>query len=394
MPPEHLQCRHPEDTPMAKRLREALEAALRENPDDLAAHMAWADHAAESGDPRGEFAQVQIALEDPSRSPAERKELEARETELLQRHLDDWLGPTMALLFDLDGAEAKEEFGLEYYLPDRSFYRFARGWLDAVHLDTINPAVVEAVGRCPTAGLLRSFGFDRDDYEDPGTPALPSLPFLGRLRHFQIGQESDSTRGEGLPAAVARMTRLEELEVYAKSRDLQGLFSLPLSRLRKFVAYHLRTYPLDVLGGNPAMANLVTLDCFPHMLEPGDDEAYLNERTFVPFAHSPHLKSLTHLTLQAHEIGDAGVVALVESGMLRRLQTLELWSGNITDVGARALASSGQLAGLKKLRLTDNYLTDEGIALLRATGVPLEAERMHDARALEGREHLWHGDME
>jgi uncharacterized protein (TIGR02996 family) len=45
-------------------LREALEAALVENPDDLAAHRAYADHLMELGDPRGEFIQVQLALED------------------------------------------------------------------------------------------------------------------------------------------------------------------------------------------------------------------------------------------------------------------------------------------------------------------------------------------
>src|SRR2546425_1209332 len=45
-------------------LRRSLEDALAEDPDDLATHMAYADHLVELGDPRGEFIQVQLALED------------------------------------------------------------------------------------------------------------------------------------------------------------------------------------------------------------------------------------------------------------------------------------------------------------------------------------------
>src|SRR5262249_26322288 len=59
-------------TPPAS-LREALEAALTENPDDLAAHMAYADLLSEEGDPRGEFSQVQLALEDESLGSRARK---------------------------------------------------------------------------------------------------------------------------------------------------------------------------------------------------------------------------------------------------------------------------------------------------------------------------------
>ena len=61
----------------------ALEDSLAEDPDDLATHMAYADLLAEQGDPRGEFIQTQLALEDPGRSPEERKRLQQRERELL-----------------------------------------------------------------------------------------------------------------------------------------------------------------------------------------------------------------------------------------------------------------------------------------------------------------------
>src|SRR5436190_22265883 len=52
--------------------RRALEQALAEDPDDLAAHSAYADLLVELGDPRGEFIQVQLALEREGLDAAER----------------------------------------------------------------------------------------------------------------------------------------------------------------------------------------------------------------------------------------------------------------------------------------------------------------------------------
>src|SRR5436305_1044361 len=48
--------------------QKALEAALVAHPDEVAAHSAYADYLTEAGDPRGEFIQVQLALEDATRS--------------------------------------------------------------------------------------------------------------------------------------------------------------------------------------------------------------------------------------------------------------------------------------------------------------------------------------
>ena len=83
--PGSQECRH------ALSPRNAL-AALVENPDDLATHRAYADYLQEQGDPRGEFIQVQLALEEPERTTKERQELERRERELLEEHGREWLG--------------------------------------------------------------------------------------------------------------------------------------------------------------------------------------------------------------------------------------------------------------------------------------------------------------
>src|SRR5215207_9293521 len=77
---------------MSDHLRDAMEAALHDDPDDLATHRAYADLLCEEGDPRGEFIQVQLALEDESLSPEQRQRLRAREAALLAAHEREWLG--------------------------------------------------------------------------------------------------------------------------------------------------------------------------------------------------------------------------------------------------------------------------------------------------------------
>src|SRR5436305_9160952 len=100
-------------------LRETLEAALVENPDDRATHMAYADFLAEQGDPRGEFIQVQLALEDAGLPARQRQLLQQREQELLQTHQREWLGDLAPYLLDQQGARDWRGWNQ---------FRFARGW--------------------------------------------------------------------------------------------------------------------------------------------------------------------------------------------------------------------------------------------------------------------------
>src|SRR5437773_11188809 len=73
-------------------MREAFEQAILENPDEVANYAAYADWLTEQGDPRGEFIQVQLALEDESVPAKKRQELKRREKALLKEHEREWLG--------------------------------------------------------------------------------------------------------------------------------------------------------------------------------------------------------------------------------------------------------------------------------------------------------------
>jgi uncharacterized protein (TIGR02996 family) len=384
---------------MTEGLKEALESALREDPDDLAAHAAYGDYLHEQGDPRGDFIQTQIALEDASLSPRRRQELEARERELLAKHREEWLGP-MHVLFGRTGQSRKDTlpFGLSWVDYGGFTYRFSRGWLTSLTLDQINRQVLEALRQCPTIGLLRDFGFNNDDFEEPAIDDVGELPFLGTLSKFRIGPIYPlcPIDGEGIGAAIAKMPRLEELHLCAHDVEVREVFALPMPNLRLLRANHLHEYPLEVIGDNPTLGNLVQLSCHPHSHE-GDGDAYVTAESFSRMVRSSHLNSLSHLELYLSTIGDEGVRALVESGLLRQLRVLDLWSGTVTDDGARMLAASPFIKGLTKLRLSQNFLTDEGIGALKATGVNLEADNMYDLIYLDDpdeRPFLDEGDCE
>ena len=381
-------------------LRAALEEALAANPDDLATHMAYADLLTEQGDPRGELVQVQLALEDPSRPAKERAELQRREKALLEAHQREWLGDLAELLLTpkaMAYQPADGLFGLGYFHPGSEF-AFRRGWLHALKLCNFNTPVAQALCRASAARLLRELTIDDSpEYEDPGYGALAEAPFLGCVRRFQLGPQQDSshTPGEGALALVQRMPRIEELYLYAHNVELEEVFALPMPNLRALHVWNINTeYPLGALAANPSLTNLVELSFWPHALEPGDPEGYIQPGPFRELCFSPHLRSLTHLVVYLSEIGDDGARALVESGMLRRLRVLDLNNGCITDEGARALAASPDLRRLERLRISANGLTEAGIAALQATGVTLEATPQYNAGSLEDREYLWYGDCE
>jgi uncharacterized protein (TIGR02996 family) len=372
-------------------VRQRLEDALAANPDDLGAHMAYADLLAEQGDPRGEFIQLQIALEDPNRQAPERKRLLERERELLEAHQRDWLGDLARYVLDQEEvAEWMVDRGLAYQL------RWARGWVDRLQIPGLSTAVARAVNAVPLLRLLRELVIHGEEYDDPGYKELLGCRHLGRLRLFQLGLESGSchTDGRAAVALVRQVPRLEELYLFAHGVDTRTLFALPLPHLRALTVDHLTEYPLEVLAANPSLGRLARLSFWPHMLEPDDDSAYITRAGAVDLLHSPHLTGLTHLTLRQSDLGDEGCTEVVRSGILKRLKVLDLTAGTVTDAGARTLAGSPDLRRLERLALTRNYLTATGIKALVATGVRVDADNQFDPSTSDELEYLWDGDME
>jgi uncharacterized protein (TIGR02996 family) len=380
-------------------LQKSLEQALVDNPDDLAAHSAYADYLSEQGDPRGEFIQVQLALEDPKRSKEERKQLQDREKALLKAHGKQWLGFLASHL--------------------QSNYRFARGWLDSLEFEALTLDCAKVLANASEARLLRRLVIhntalvydeenEEEDYESGDKPleALARSANLGNIRVFSLGQPSDP---EQVPtygtadmvfrydavALIKKMPRLEELYLGAHGVNIKNLFALKaLTRLRVMQVDHIeQIYPLDVLARNSSLAQLTDLLLCPHGfsgLDSGED-SYLPFSQVQKLLRSPNFPNLRHLRLRLSDMGDAGCEEIVRSGILKRLKVLELAEGRISDRGAGVLADCPDLKNLQRLDVRYNWLTKKGIAALKAHVPEVQA----DSQFPEGNEEtLYGGDME
>jgi uncharacterized protein (TIGR02996 family) len=407
----------PEKCCYTKRMRDLLEHSIAARPDDPAAHAAYADFLAEEGDPRGEFIQVQLALEDESRPPQERARLRGRERDLLREHRRTWLGDLAPLL--IDGAKKLEWYGRAPQID------FRRGWLDRLEVGRLTVDLGRALADSPLARMLRELAveyvptLDEQDFTDgpdvprggrartvfTGLTLLANTDGFTNLRRLRFGEELDDTPedhsrrlhdfGSHIASFVARLPRLQELRLNTAGVDSDTLFALPLKHLRHLQVYGLAHYPLRTLADNPVLRHLKTLRLFPRAYSAGENR--VGGGSFLPAAQvralvtSPNLPALGHLQLWGSDMGDEGIVALVESGMLGRLRTLDLSYGCVTDAGAGLLASCPELPGLERLALRNNWLTDAGVAVLRATGVPLDA----DPQLPEGDdEFLYAGEIE
>jgi uncharacterized protein (TIGR02996 family) len=405
-------------------LRQALEDALAADFDDVGAHMAYADWLMEQGDPKGEFIQVQLALEDESRSKKERDKLRQREKALLRQHGRQWLGSLAEHLIDWKGvelpphnaewrrlfAEAFEQAELKEVEADlRSWrqpyyaFQFARGWLTALGVGRLTEEFAGVLARAPAARLLRRLSVPTGADTGDRIIVPPLAPFaeaawVANLRAFQIGHPQDAcyVGAEGAVDVIGRMTRLEELRLFAHHVETERLFALEsLGHLRVLEVNHLAEYPLEVLAGNAALKDLEELSLWPHMVEPFDERrVYITAEGARALIRSPHLPRLRVLELRNSALGDEGCAEIVRSGLLKRLKVLNLTNGLVTDAGARALAACPDLKDLELLNVSGNMLTEAGLAALRATGPRVESSRQYGEVPLDEVSYVWEGDME
>lgn len=397
--------------------RRALEDAIVADPDDLAAHQAYADWLSEHDDPRGELIQVQLALEDPGKKPAERMTLQKREKALLTKHKKAWLG------------------GLADQLPKRGSFEhwehaFARGWLDRLHLHVLTADLAHAIAVEPQTRLVRELiigdvASNDPDYDyDPETDSTTEVPadderdaleelsrslYLGNVRVFRLGDEEGFTErrpdpysynsfydlpspGDEVWSLVSRMPRLEELSLYGNLHAVIELFGMKMPSLRIFQVYLSEDYPLRYLAENKSLRNLTHLALHPRACERDyHEDEYLRLGDVRHLLTSKNLPALTHLRLQKSDLGDRGCAEIVKSGILKRLTFLDLALGCVTDQGARILAACPDVSHLETLELSGNCLTARGVKALRAVVKNVRDDDQHD---LDENHYLYDGEME
>jgi uncharacterized protein (TIGR02996 family) len=389
-------------------LRAALESALAANPDDLAAHMAYADLLSEEGDPRGEFIRVQLAREAAEARGEDVSALVADERRLLALHEAAWLRTLHPLRLT--------DFGTMTFEAT-----FRRGWVDSLDLYYLQPPLAAALARAPEARLLSrlrildleadvpaeelppwDFEMLREGAEDePSNPALAPLAgsaSLANVRSLIIGGEDlpdnpdelddqdprflSRVSGVGVVEIVRGMPRLEELRLLTMGVDTRRLFCLgSLGNLRVLQAYNCGHCPLRLLADNATFRGLTHLLLQPRRLYP-DEQAHLRLGDVRPLLRSHNLPSLTHLSLRMSDIGDAGVEEIIASGILKRLNVLDLRYGKVTNHGAYRLASCPDARQLVRLVLSNNDLGPAGVLALQQAGVRAVTEEQGEGTDL------------
>jgi uncharacterized protein (TIGR02996 family) len=378
--------------PPAPPMQQALEEALAEAPDDLAAHMAYADYLTEQGDPRGEFVRVQLALEDERKSAAERKKLRQREKALLAEHGRAWLGEDLAA-FLLDGrADDMSEAWWDVRGP-RGEFAFARGWLDHLKIDYLTEDYGFTLAHAPSARLLRRLTIQSVWWQGRPYLWLNQSPYLRNVRVLEV----QGSYGIDADEFATHLPRLEELSLTASHSDPDAVFRChTLKHLRKLTAEAFQGADIEALAANPGMANLTHLSLHPHAMDEEERTAYIRLKDVRALVRSRHLKSLTHLTLRLSDAGDAGCKEIVKSGVLKRLKELDLGPGCITDEGARILAACPDLRRLQRLDLSRNRLTKAGTQALKQAGVEVivrDQQRPGDGGEYDD-SYLYEGDCE
>lgn len=350
----------------------------------------YADYLHEQGDPRGEFIQTQLALEDPIRKKSDRKQLEALEQELLQAYQRQWLSELSPFLLGKKGS-----------LPDHVLtdyqYRFHRGWIDSLKVHHLTFEFTEVLAASPYLHMLRDFQFGRIDWE-PRPKRRKDIPIvegylafypfeqissLPNLRSLDIGLEVTETRLGELYPLIQKTPNLERLRIEADFiLDLEEVLTSSLPQLRELTVGGLSDSVIGLhwIGENASLHSLTQLTVDLDTAQESNWDEPIPQLTIddvQAITRSKHLSNLTYLTLLMCDAGDKGVKEIIDSGLLSRLKYLNLSFGTITDEGAKMLAESEDIHNLDQLILMDNCIGETGRCALEETKVDLLVSNQH-----------------
>jgi uncharacterized protein (TIGR02996 family) len=218
----------------------ALLSAIRQNPEEDAARLVYADYLDEQGGAanaaRAEFVRLQVRLAGTDEADRERDALEDRENELLRKYERTWLGP-------LSGPLAT---GLTEWRFERGFVAKIRtdsktlrdhgtalfachpiGRLRVGMSEPDDPGPVKKLAKCAWWGRVRDLGLD--DFSALSVLACEPLllsPQLTAVRRLAITPTDDSEDASDLLGALARCDWLSGLEELRMSGSLCGELEL------------------------------------------------------------------------------------------------------------------------------------------------------------------------
>jgi uncharacterized protein (TIGR02996 family) len=317
---------------------------IRDEPDDDAPRLIYADWLDENGQPeRAEFVRVQCALERLPDDDPQQAVLRERQRQLRDEHEDRWTAELRQL-----GAQC----GLN------------RGVIDNVSIDTGQfLACGEAIFDLAPVRKVRFLGV-RDRLAE-----LVQSPLLRLVRELDLTDNPLGNLGPNFLARSKHLLKLDALDLGYTELGDKGLQVLatspvfaPLRSLRINNNNHLGVPGMRALAESPHLTALVDLDV-------SDND--LSDAALRPLFDGPPGNRLTRLVLRDNRLGDAGIAALVASPVFARMAErggrIDLRRVEMGRIGARILADSPALELVEVLDLEGNNLGDEGLEALAAS---------------------------
>jgi uncharacterized protein (TIGR02996 family) len=377
-----------------------LEDRLRENPNDTAGFLVYADFLQSHGDPRGEL----IALHHAGKSDDA--------AAFIEEHADELLGPLRRYEKTLDGSDVD---AFEWNL---GFIRRARLSLDTNCIDGRELSLPEALAALlehPSGALLEELVIgvnmlDDGCYLEPlvktiaehGAPSLRKLR-LGEFNCAGPGGTGDhdyeiSWTGLGDASGLwAAVPRLEHLVIQS------GLGDTALSGVADQLGTidHPRLRHLEIITGGMkracveavANANLPSVETLivwfgdpSYGFEGGIDD-------IQPILDGPRLPKLQHLGLCNADFTDDICRRLGGARILKQLKTLSLAYGTMSDEGAEALAAAKPaLAHLERLNLDENFLTARGVGFVTGLCAEVSTNEQRNVDDYDGESYVSLGE--
>ena len=350
-----------------------LASELDEHGDE-ALHV-YADYLVDSGDPRGELAQLQLRLD---KDPKNKKLVKAA-TALMKARSEALLGK-LAPVADLVELTWRGGFIHKARIAN-TFERSSMHDGPKPEVDLVQ--VLEWLLDEPSARFLRELvvgilTYDENDYGGVAkaigkryVPSLRSL-FLGDF-HSEETELNWSTLGN-LEPMYAALPNLTSLHVRSGSMTL-GSIVLP----------KLQHFEVTTGGLDPKAARAIAAARWPDLrtlaIQIGSPNygGTATLKDLAPILDGATLPRLERLALANSELRDALIAPLASSKLLPQLTGLSLEMGTMGDDGAATMVRMQRaFEHLEVIDLDDNYITAEGKRLLEKTNLAIELGSQRD----------------
>lgn len=397
--------------------------AIREQPDDDAHRLIYADWLEEQGGAertaRAAFIRAQCRLAALSDDDPLRDKLEDEAADLLAEHEREWAEPLHGIAEDWHFSRGFLERitirGEEFLTHAERLFESAP--FRRIHL-LIHARDIPRLAACPALQWVETLDFRRCHLNDRALQQLLTSPYLKRLRALDLAGNGINTPGvqalvqspvmEGLRrldlsrnlgigdkavrllASAHRAENLHALALGQSNMTVDGLLEL----LHSGALTHLSD--LNLAGAHvhlpfsPSAANQLreprmlrrlhrldlsetSLWCLVRFSLPSNLHALRLGQMFdeLPIAEllarAPNLTKLTLLDLQGNSLGADGARLIADSASLGLLTHLDLRANNLRDRGAKALAESPHLTHLRVLDVAQNGIGGPGLNALSAS---------------------------